>query len=341
MKCFHVPNRVTKAAIVALLNITVGILTACNAGSPAALGTFKVALLTPGPISDQSWNGGAYAGLMRIKDSLGASVSHIQTKTPAEFEENFRQYGAQGFSLVIGHGFEFQDAASRVGPLFPRTTFVTTGGSVVAANVAAMSFAFEEPSYLAGMAAAAVSRSGVLGCIGGTELPPVKSAFRAFADGARSINPRIRVVVSYVGNWEDASAGKEQALAQVARGVDVIFQDADAAGLGVFQAARESKGVYVIGSNADQNSVAPDVTLGSVVIDLPHAFTLVAREVKSGTFRPRVIRLDTQLDVVRWTANPVLAARIPARAAHAVDSVRALMVAGTFTTLPAAGPAGR
>jgi basic membrane protein A and related proteins len=148
--------------------------------------TFRVALLTPGPISDQSWNASAFTGLNRIRDSLGASVSHIQTKTPAEFEENFRQYGAQGYSLVFGHGFEFQEAAQRVGPDFPRTTYVTTGGSGTSANVAAMSFAFDEPSYLAGMAAAAVSKSGTLGAIGGTELPPVKSSFEAFAAGARA-----------------------------------------------------------------------------------------------------------------------------------------------------------
>src|SRR3712207_118835 len=73
---------------------------------------FRVALLTPGPISDQSWNAGAYRGLLRVRDSLGAQVSHIQTKTPAEFEENFRQYGAQRYNLVFGHGFEFQDARS-------------------------------------------------------------------------------------------------------------------------------------------------------------------------------------------------------------------------------------
>src|SRR5262249_58647726 len=106
-------------------------LTACS--KPAERGApdssaFKVALLTPGPISDQSWNGGAYQGLMRIKDSLGAQVSHIQTKTPAQFEEKFRQYGAQGYALVFGHGFEFQDAARRVAPEFPKTIFVTTSG---------------------------------------------------------------------------------------------------------------------------------------------------------------------------------------------------------------------
>src|SRR5881296_3871065 len=86
-----------------------------------AIRPFRVALLTPGPVSDQSWNGGAYQGLIRIRDSLGAKVSHIQTKTPAEFEEQFRQYGSQNYDLVFGHGFEFQDAAKRVGPDFPKT----------------------------------------------------------------------------------------------------------------------------------------------------------------------------------------------------------------------------
>src|SRR5690242_21253576 len=112
---------------------------------------FKVALLTPGPISDQSWNGGAYQGLLRIRDSLGAQISHIQTKTPAEFEEQFRQYGAQGYDLVIGHGFEFQDAAKRVGPDFPRTVFVTTSGTTAGGNVAGIAFAFADASYLAGI----------------------------------------------------------------------------------------------------------------------------------------------------------------------------------------------
>ncbi len=295
--------------------------------------TFRVALLTPGPISDQSWNASAFSGLNLIRDSLGASVSHIQTKTPAEFEENFRQYGAQGFSLVIGHGFEFQEAAQRVGPDFPRTIYVTTGGTGTAANVAAMSFAFDEPSYLAGMAAAAASRSGTLGAIGGTELPPVKSSFEAFTAGARAVNPQVTVLTAYIGNWEDAGAGKEQALAQIARGADVIFQNADAAGLGIFQAVRESRNVWIVGSNSDQNGIAPAHTLGSVVIDVPLAFMLVAREVQGGRFVPRVISFDTRSDVVRWVANPAVTA-IPAAAVARIDSVRLAMVDGR-SPLPA------
>lgn len=324
-----------------VVNIIVGILAACSSAGEsknAVAGNerFTVALLTPGPISDQSWNGGAYDGLMRIRDSLGAQVSHIQTKTPADFEENFRQYGAAGYSLVFGHGFEFQDAAARVGPAFPKTVFVTTGGTRTSANVSAMSFAFEQPSYLAGMIAASVSKSGIIGGIGGTELPPVKRGFAAFAQGVHAVNPKARVVIAYLGNWDDAGAGKEQALAQIARGVDVIYQNADAAGLGIFQAAKESKGVYIVGSNSDQNHVAPTVTLGSVVIDLPNAFMSIAREVKSGAFAPRVHVLDTHSGVMKWVPNPSMKSVVPPRILQMVDSVERHMRDGTFALPPLA-----
>ena len=292
---------------------------------------FRVALLTPGPISDQSWNGGAYQGLLRIRDSLGAEISHIQTDTPTDFEENFREYGARGFNLVFGHGFEFQDAARRVAPQFPKTIYVTTSGNTAGQNLAGIAFSFSDASYLAGMLAASMSQSGVLGTIGGTELPPVKESFAAFERGARRVNPRIRVLTAFIGNWVDVSAGKEQALAQIGRGADVIFQNADAAGLGVFQAARERRGVYVIGSNSNQNAVAPNVTLGSVVIDLPHAFLEVAREVKNGAFRPRVVTFDAKSDVVRLVVNPVIQVKIPPQALARLDSVQSQIHAGTFS----------
>src|SRR6476469_6883497 len=268
-------------------------------------GAFKVALLTPGPISDKSWNGGAYEGLMAIRDSLGAEVSHIQTKTPAEFDENFRQYGAKGFNLVFGHGFEFQDAALRVAPSYPSTVYITTSGTSVAKNVGGVDFAFEEASYIAGMVAGKMTRSNSLGVIGGTELPPVKRSFEAFEQGARSVNPEVKILTSYIGNWDDASAGKEQAIAQISRGADVIFQNADAAGLGIFQAVKESPSTRIIGSNSNQNAIAPAQTLGSVVIDLPHAFLLIAREIQQGHFTGHVFTLGLHDGVVRYVPNPV------------------------------------
>jgi basic membrane protein A and related proteins len=303
---------------------------AAAAGRPGGE-RFRVALLTPGPISDQSWNAGAYSGLLKIRDSVGAEVSHIQTRTPAEFEENFRQYGAQGYDLVFGHGFEFQDAAVRVAPDYPKTIYVTTSGNRTGPNVAGMEFAFEEASYLAGITAGRLTKSNLLGVIGGTELPPVKRSFAAFEAGARSVNPRVRVLSSFIGNWDDVSAGKEQALAQIGRGADVIFQNADAAGLGIFQGVRESKGVYVYGSNSDQNHIAPEVTVGSVVIDLPLAFVTVARQVKEKRFTPRVVSLGMKEKVVLLVLNPARAELVSRETRAAVDSVTRLIESGRFT----------
>src|SRR5262249_17398418 len=133
---------------------------------------------------------------------------------------------------------------------------------------------------------------------------------------------------------DDVSAGKEQGLAQISQGADVIFQNADAAGLGIFQAVKESSTdthpVYIFGANSDQNNVAPTVTLGSVVIDLPHPFLMVAREVHDGLFVPRVITLGAQDEVIKLVLNPALESRIPPATHFAVDSVEHLLAVGTF-----------
>lgn len=318
-----------------VLNIfTLATSVACSTGERARTGDpsdrFRVALLTPGPISDQSWNAGAHEGLMRIRDSLGAEVSHIQTTAPAEFEENFRLYGAQGYDLVFGHGFEFQDAAVRVGAEFPGTVYVTTSGNRSAPNVAGVVFGFEDASYLAGVIAAGLTRSGTIGIIGGTELPPVKSSFDAFEAGARAERSDVRLLRAYIGNWNDVNAGKEQALAQISRGADVIFQNADAAGRGIFTAAAEAGNVLVFGSNSNQNSIAPDVIIGSVVIDLPRAFHAIAREVRDGTFEGRVISFGTRDSVVTLVMNEKLGSRVPASTRQRVDSLGEAMTRGEF-----------
>ena len=299
------------------------------AAKPSAM---RVALLTTGAVSDQGWNGGAYNGLLAIRDSLGAQISNIQTKSPAEYEENFRQYGAQNYTLVFGHGFEFQDAAARIAPQYPKTMYVITSGRMVAPNLAGVGFAFEQASYQAGILAAAMTKSNTIGLIAGQEIPPVKASFIAFERGAKTINPNVRILTSYIGNWDDASAGKELALSQIGQGADIIFQNADAAGLGIFQAAKE-KHVLAFGANANQNHLAPDNIVASVVIDLTKAMMMIAREVQSGAFKGRVIDMGVSADVVRLEINPKFAPSIPANITAAIDSVGRALKAGTFHTL--------
>lgn len=291
---------------------------------------FKVALLTPGPISDAGWNAGAYEGLLRIRDSLGADISQVETKTPAEFEEAFRDYAQRGYRLIFGHGFEFQDAAARVGADFPNTIFITTSGSTVRPNVSPMVFRLEEGTYLAGMLAGGLTRSGTVGFIGGIKLPPVEGTFLGFAGGAKAVRPGAIALQAYIGNFEDVAAAKEHALAQIHRGADILLHNADAASFGIFQAARESRGVLALGANKDQNGVAPDVIVASATLDVPHALLAMARSVKENRFQPGVVFLGIKDSVVGFVLNEAFRARVPDVLWTRITRARDSIVAGTL-----------
>jgi basic membrane protein A and related proteins len=301
---------------------------------PAPTSGLRVGLITPGSIADAAWNSGAYAGLQRIHDSLGLAVSHVEARTPAEQDEALRTYAAQGYDLVFAHGFEFQAPAERVSAQYPKTVFIVTSGARAEGNVAPLIFRLEEASYLAGMVAGGLTRSNVLGFVGGIELPPIKAAYEGWVNGAKAVNPKARSRAIYLNSFDDAAAGREATLALIRVGADMFHHNADAAALGLFQAAKESRGVYVFGSNADQTALAPGRVVGSAVIDLPRAFLLVGREVRDGSFRPRVEAFGLASGVVRYDPNPALDSLVPkalkARVKAAADSI----AAGTLLAAP-------
>jgi basic membrane lipoprotein Med (substrate-binding protein (PBP1-ABC) superfamily) len=293
---------------------------------------FRVALLTPGSISDGGWNQGAYEGLLRIRDALGAEVSHVETKTPADFEEGFRDYASRGFDLVFGHGFEYQEAAARVGAEFPATVFVTTSGSTVRPNVAPMVFELEQATYLCGVVAGRMSESGSVGMIGGIDLPSIRSTFIAFRAGVRSVRPDARVAEVFIGNFDDTAAAREAALALLEEGADFLIHQANDAGRGVFQAVSERAAagarVYAFGTNRDQSAMAPDVVLASATLDLPGAFVEVARRVREGAFRAEPLHLGMAQGVVAFVPNPALADRIPEALRQQVADLEARIRSG-------------
>jgi basic membrane protein A len=305
--------------------------TAASAGAPGSSAeAMKVGLLVTGPVNDNGWNQIAWEGLQRIQKELGAQISHQMTERAEQFEEGFRGYARQGYRLVFAHGAEFSDAIARVAPEFPETVFVSTGGRTVLPNAAPINAAMEEATYLLGVIAAGVSRTGKAGQIGGTELPPVKKAFDAFAAGAKAVNPSFEVTTQYVGSWTNANAAKEMALARIRQGADILFPNADAAGLGVFQAVKENqaKGVYTFGANKNQNDVAPEVILASAVLDVPEMFLRFAREVQEGRFTGEPHRYGMKDGVVSLELNPALEAKIPAATRRKLDEVKQAIEAG-------------
>jgi basic membrane protein A len=277
---------------------------------------FRVALLTPGSIADGGWNAGAYQGLEAIRDQLGAEIRHVETRTPAEFEEGFRDFAQRGFQLVFGHGFEYQEAAAKVGAEFPGTIFITTSGNTVRPNVAPMVFELEQATYLAGYLGARMSQTGKLGLVGGIDLPSIRSTFVAFRAGAQAARPDIAVREVFIGNFDDTAAAREAALALLEEGADVLMHQANDAGRGVFRAVsdRAAAGarVYAFGTNRDQNGMAPDVVLASATLDIPAAFVEVARRVRDGAFKAEPLHLGMRDGIVAFVVNPALRDRIPA-----------------------------
>ncbi len=286
---------------------------------------YRVALITPGSIADAAWNSAAYQGLLRIRDSLDAKVSHVEAGTPAAQEEALRSYAAQGYDLIIGNGFEFQEPAERVAEQYPGPVFAVNSGARLTGRVVPLVFRIEEATYLAGMVAGGLTRTGKIGFIGGVELPPVAAGYRGWLNGARATRPDVQSRVAYLNNWDDAAAGREAALAQIRLGVDMMHHNADAAALGVFQAVKESPGVYVFGANADQRALAPDRVVGSAVIDLAHAFLLLARAVQDSSFVPAVESFGLRSQVLRYVPNAALDSLVPvalaARVRAAADSI--------------------
>jgi basic membrane lipoprotein Med (substrate-binding protein (PBP1-ABC) superfamily) len=318
-----------------VLVILVVLAAACGGESDAPSDTLKVALVTPGSVADAAWNAGAFAGLEQLRDSLLVDISHVEARTPAEQEEALRSYAAQGYGLVFGHGFEFQQPAERVAADFPKTVFAITSGQRVAGQVVPIVFRIHEATYLLGRMAGALTRTNTIGFLGGMELPPIVLGLRGWEEGARAENPAVDSRVSWLNTFDDAAAGKEATLAMLRLGVDQVHHNADAAALGAFSAVRETPDVLIYGANANQASLAPDRVPASAVIDLPRAMLLIAREVAAGTFAPKVESFGLASDVVRFELNDRMRDTLPGalvqRVMLARDSIikGLLVVAGT------------
>lgn len=245
---------------------------------------FKVGLLMDGPINDQGWNATAFSGLMKIEEDLGATVSYAESVMQSDNEDVFRAYAEEGYDLVIGHGFNFIDAASKVAADYPETVFVCTScefnqppnmGSVTADEFA--------KGFLGGVVAALVTETDRVAYLGGMEIPPIILGADGFLAGARYINPDIDVLVTYSGDFNDAGIAKEILYSFNDEQADIVMLAAGMANLGAAEAASET-GVMIIGTNTDQYEIAPDAVITSAIADYPRAFLLLAQSVLEGSW---------------------------------------------------------
>lgn len=232
---------------------------ASKAGKPGS--GVKVGLvLDKGGKDDKSFNTAAFRGATEAAQQLGIELKEVESPDDAAFEPALRTFAEREYPLVIAIGFSQIDAVKKVAPQFPKTHFAIVDGVVEAPNVASLMFAEHEGSYMVGYLAGLMTKSNKVGFIGGMDIALIRRFQMGYEAGVKAANPKAETVVNYVGvnssAWANPTRGKELALAQYGRGVDVIFHAAGASGIGLFDAADEKK-AYVIGCDSNQNGLKP------------------------------------------------------------------------------------
>ncbi|HEX8501773.1 MAG TPA: BMP family ABC transporter substrate-binding protein [Pyrinomonadaceae bacterium] len=282
----------------------------CRQAQPAdERGKVRVGIVFDiGGKDDRSFNAAAFDGVKCAetgkhpdgtpceKPSLGIVMRDVEPGNPTSIEPAMRAFAERGYDLVIGVGFAQAPIMEIVAKDYPDVNFAIVDGASDLPNVASLSFKEHEGSYLVGMLAARQSRTGVLGFVGGMDIPLIHRFYRGYEQGAKAVNPKVEVIANYVGvtdgAWNNPGRGKELALAQIGKGADVIFTAAGNSGLGAFdaveQAGRDASGRanrFVIGVDSNQNGVKPGFVLTSMVKRVDNAVYDAVQQVKEGRFK--------------------------------------------------------
>ena len=256
---------------------------------------------------DRSFNAAAWAGARCAetgnwpdgtscgKPALGIVLRDIEPGNPTSIEPAMRAFAERGYDLIVGVGFAQTPIIELVAKDYPNIRFAIVDGVSNLPNVASLVFKEHEGSYLVGMLAAKTTKTGTIGFLGGMDIGLIHRFKEGYEEGARAVNPNIRVIPNYVGvtdaAWNNPGKGKEIALAQISKGADVIFTAAGNSGLGAFDAV-EQQGKqngrathFVIGVDANQNMVKPGFVLTSMVKRVDNAVYEIVKDVVNGQFK--------------------------------------------------------
>jgi len=283
---------------------------ACNNKSYAEEDKSKVRVgivFDIGGKDDRSFNAAAWAGVKCAetgkwpngenceKKSLNIVLRDIEPGNPTSIEPAMRAFAERGYDLIIGVGFAQAPIMELVAKDYPNIQFAIVDGLSELPNVASLVFKEHEDSYLVVMLAAQTSKTGTVGFLGGMDIGLIHRFEKGYEEGARSVNPNIKVIQNYVGvtdgAWNNPGKGKELSLAQIGKGADVIFTAAGNSGLGAFDAVEQAGKVngrathFVIGVDSNQNMVKPGFVLTSMVKRVDNAVYSIVDDVVNRRFQ--------------------------------------------------------
>lgn len=310
-----------------------------------------VALVTDkSGIGDKSFNEGIYNGL---KDAQAKHPKDIEIKVYENKKDGGYETALEGFAedkvdLVIGASFLMHDAMKTVASNYPKTNFILIDSSYTqdeyTKNLAGVVFNEKSGGYLAGVLAGSLtikySNNSIpglnhdkkLGVIAGMSIAPVERYVNGFTEGVRQVCPECEVKASVLNTFVDQAKAKEIALAMYKDGVDIIFPVAGLAGLGVFEAAKEQN-KFVIGADRDQNPIAPNNTISSVLKRTDIVAEKIVTDFLDGKFESgRTYQYDLQDDAVGLAPFHNFEGQIPANLKSLLDKTAQDIKSGKINT---------
>lgn len=249
----------------------------------------KIIFITDGLFSDAGWGAFGYNAARAIESKYGYNLDFKENVAIPDIETTLTEFAKDGYDVIIAHGFEWGEPAIKVGKNYPDTKFIIFTGLVNATNVASIFPMQHEGTYLLGALAAMMSKTGIIGFVGGEKYPNLINIFEGYKQGARETNPNTKILSIYLNEWDSPAKGKEAALSQIRSGADFLLQVADTSGSGVIEAAKEKK-IFAFGSVSDQYKLAPNTILTSFVLDKEKAFDQAIKMIQNSNFTGKIFK---------------------------------------------------
>ena len=273
------------------------------------------------------------------KPGMQILLRDVEPGTPVNIEPAMRAFAEREYDVIIGIGFTQAPIVDTVAKDYPRIRFAIVDGVSELPNVASLVFKEHEGSYLVGILAAMTTKTGVLGFIGGMDIGLIHRFAKGYEEGAKSVNPNIRVIQNYVGvtdaAWNNPGKGKELALAQIAKGADIIFPAAGNSGLGAFDAVEEMgkdrngrATHFVIGVDSNQNMVKPGFVLTSMVKRVDNAVYQIVHDVVNKEFEPGLHVFGLESDGVGYVLDEYNRNLLSAEAIRAAEEAKKRIISG-------------
>lgn len=248
-------------------------------------------MLSENGLGDQSFSDLAFKGLTKARDEEDIVVEYLELAETGTYEEGFRELVESGNDLVFALGYTGQLELEKVALDFPHQKFVLVDAVSEAENITSITFKEDEGSVLAGIVAATVSDSQVIGFIGGMEAPVIQRFEQGFIQGAKSINPDIVIHTEIAGDFDNDGLGAEIASKMIDDKADVLYAAAGFTGVGMLKEA-EKRGIYAIGVDSDQYFYAEQAVITSMMKNIDNAlFDTIQSYKESGAIQSGHIEL--------------------------------------------------